>query len=144
MTSHFLNITFNKLFYKYFYCLYLCGKNKSFVLETESILHFFHLIWGGVWCYSIKGSVFLLRFLWCCRELEIHQQQQIQLFGYSKESSSLRNVHQYIFLTICDTLRSKSSKHTICNIGYVDVVDYVDHVMFLCAWEIRWEKNNLK
>ena len=39
ITSHFLNIAFYKLFYTYFYCLYLCG-TKYFVLKTEPCFTF--------------------------------------------------------------------------------------------------------
>ena len=33
-------------------------------------------------------------------------------------NSPLRNFHQYIFPTLCNTLHSKDSKHTICDIDY--------------------------
>ena len=39
----FLNITFYKLFYTHFYCLYLCGKN-SFVLKIELCFTLFYLV----------------------------------------------------------------------------------------------------
>ena len=45
ITSHILNIiTFYKLLYTYFQCLYLCGK-KSFVLKTEL---YFTFLWFGL------------------------------------------------------------------------------------------------
>ena len=60
--SHFFNITFHKLFYTYFYCLYLRG-TKSLILKTEPYFTiFFDMISGGTCCYSIKGFVFLVLF----------------------------------------------------------------------------------
>ena len=42
--------------------LHLRGK-KSFVLKSELHFIFFDLVWGGIRCYSIKGSVFFVLFL---------------------------------------------------------------------------------
>ena len=36
----------------------------------------------------------------------------------SKKNSSLRNVHQYIFPTLCNPLHSKNSKYAISDIDY--------------------------
>ena len=40
---------------------------NHFILQTiytyfySRILHFSDSVWGGIWCYSIEGSVFFLR-----------------------------------------------------------------------------------
>ena len=47
-----------------FFCLHLCG-TKSFVLKTKlyfTFFFFFDLVWVGIRCYCIKGSVFLVLF----------------------------------------------------------------------------------
>ena len=72
----FLSTAFIKLFYAYFYCLYLCG-TKSFVLKTVPYFTFFlfGLIWHSV-C-SIKGSAILVLLVQTYRESEIRYLQQI-------------------------------------------------------------------
>ena len=62
-----LNIAFYKLFYTYFYCLYLCGI-EYFVLKTE--LYFTFLIWFCMVHLVSFGLVFVVTVLkvlcfWC-------------------------------------------------------------------------------
>ena len=58
IVSHFLNNAFYKLFCTYFCFLHLCG--KSFCYKTGPVFYisFLILVWGGIQCYSIKGSLF--------------------------------------------------------------------------------------
>ena len=41
--------------------IFFCG-TKCFVSKLSCILHFFDLVWVGIWCYSIKCFVFLVIF----------------------------------------------------------------------------------
>ena len=43
--------------------------------------------------------------------------QQIKFVGNSNKNSPLRNVHQYIFPTLCNSLHSKNSNYMICDIA---------------------------
>ena len=38
--------------------------------------------------------------------------------GNSNKNSPLRNIHQYIFSTLWNTLHSKNSKYAVCDIDY--------------------------
>ena len=59
IANHFLNIAFYKLFYTFFYYLHACG-TKFFVLKARVD---FDVVWVGIQCYSIKGSLFLVLML---------------------------------------------------------------------------------
>ena len=54
----FSNIIFYRRFYTSFYCLYLWG-TKYFVRKTWLYFIFSWFSWGGIRCYSIKGSMFM-------------------------------------------------------------------------------------
>ena len=43
---------------------------------------------------------------------------RFNLLGIAVKKSDPRNVHQYIFLILCNTLYSTNSKYTICDIDY--------------------------
>ena len=104
-----------------FYCLYLHTPNstkKLFALKTEPYFIFFDLVWVGIQCYSVKGSVLLVLFVQGYRESGILYLQQIWFLGNSNKKSPLWNVHQYIFPTFCNTFHSNKSKNPTYDIDY--------------------------
>ena len=64
LQANFINIAFCKLFYRYFYCLYLF-ETKTFFLKNEPYFTFFGfgLGWHSVLKDSIKGFAFMMLFV---------------------------------------------------------------------------------
>ena len=54
-----------------FHGLNLC-ETKSFGLKIKLYFTFVNIVWVNIWCYSIKGFVFLVLFLKVYRKLGIH------------------------------------------------------------------------
>ena len=106
---HFLNSGIYKLVFLYFYSLSLCKVKNGAIFYVC-------LIWFGV---AFGDTVLKVLWFWCSLRKIIGNQG---LFGYNRynfvENSNhlLRNICQYIFPTLCNTLFSKNSKYRIYNI----------------------------
>ena len=116
ITSHYLKISFCKIFCRYYH-LCLCG-TKYFVLETELYSTFF-FIWFGL---KIGVTVLKILCFWCSFYKIIRNQEFFSYSRYiiwnSNKNSPLRTVHQYIFPTQCNILHNEKSKYTIYDINY--------------------------
>ena len=58
----FLNIEFYKLFYTFLFFIFASKKIFFFKRTELHFIYYFDLVWDGIWCYSIKDSVFLVLF----------------------------------------------------------------------------------
>ena len=67
----FLNTSFYKRVYTYCCCMCLCEAKATVQRNWAAFFDWFGLlnwVWGSNWCYSIKGSVFLVLFMQGDRE----------------------------------------------------------------------------
>ena len=133
------NVAFYNIFYTYFYPLYLCGI-KVFCSKNWAVFYIYLILFGvavGVTVerFCVSGALCI----WLKWTRDYLATANINSCGDIYKNSPLRNVCQYIFLTLCNILHSKNSKYMIYNIVYRDDVS-----LCMRAWKEILKKKKMK